>query len=74
MKIKELNGIVTSQHGGAMAWTVVYSRTANKDISPTATFEYIAKNYGDMEIKRMFPYYDSFNANAVLVIEVEGEE
>ena len=68
MKIKDLDGIITSQHGGAYAWTVVYSLTTLKE-TETATFERISKHYGDVEINRMYPYYDAFNNDAVLVIE-----
>lgn len=70
MKIYDLDGIITSQHGGAYAWTLVYSLTTHKE-TEMGTFEHISKHYGDVEIKRMYPFYDSFNACAVLVIETE---
>lgn len=68
MKIKDLKGIITSQHGGSYAWTLIYSLTTRKETA-VRTFEGIVENYGEVEINRMYPYYDSFNNCAVLVIE-----
>lgn len=70
MKIKDLNGIVTSQLGGAYAWTMVFSRKTRKS-TETATFERISKLYGDLEIVRIIPY--CIDGDAVLVIETEED-
>ena len=71
MKIKDLDGIITSNvAGGIYAWTMIFSLTTRKE-TEIGTFEHISKYYGDVEIKCMYPFYDSFNACAVLVINTE---